>query len=258
MSWDLLASRQEPPAHAENCNEACHANGVVHVRRCNRPNRGEEQDDTDEADPNDGDIIDWLAPAAEGVWAFDELDSVLVDSVRGNNGDVAEVESRGSDVENADNSLSAAHSYKIHTAAESNHKPDGIDRCSSDAVDLAPESALCQFPSSQEVEPVLDMTYPEKGKASSRANAYAIRAFASIAEQPVKNCTRITKNHIIVPPTGPPAFRKTCAIGIPVGDFMIASKSLMQKQNVIVSIHPTRPDTRMAMRMASGPRIAAS
>lgn len=51
-------------------------------------------------------------------------------------------------------------------------------------------------------------TYPENGNASSRAKAYAIRAFASMAEQPVKNWTRMTKNHMMVPPTLPPAFKK--------------------------------------------------
>jgi hypothetical protein len=79
-----------------------------------------------------------------------------------------------------------------------------------------------------------------------------------MAEQPVKNCTKMTKNHIIVPPTGPPAFRKTWAMGMPVGLAMMASKSFKQKQNVMVSIHPTNPDTRIADLIATGPRIAAS
>jgi len=66
-------------------------------------------------------------------------------------------------------------------------------------------------------------TYSEKGNAASRAKAQAILEFASIAEQPVKNWTRITKNHMIVPPVLPPAFRKICATGSPVGVAIIPS-----------------------------------
>ena len=100
--------------------------------------------------------------------------------------------------------------------------------------------------------------YLENGKASSRAKAYAILVFASIAEQPVKNWISITQNHITVPPLRPPAFRNICAAGRPVGVASIPSKSCMQKQNVIVSIQPMRPDTSTARRIATGPRIAAS
>ncbi len=57
----------------------------------------------------------------------------------------------------------------------------------------------------------------ENGRASSRANAYAILVSANIAEHPVKNCTRMTKHHIAVPPLTPPAFKKICAAGRPVG-----------------------------------------
>lgn len=70
---------------------------------------------------------------------------------------------------------------------------------------------------------VVAATYLEKGNASSRANAHAILAFASIALQPVKNCTSMTKNHIIVPPVLPPALKKIWATGMPVGVVMIAS-----------------------------------
>ena len=82
----------------------------------------------------------------------------------------------------------------------------------------------------------------EKGIAPSRANANPILVSASIAEHPVKNCTRIEKNHITVPPVLPPALRKIWAAGIPVGEPMIASKSVVQKHSVTVSIHPTIPD----------------
>lgn len=101
-------------------------------------------------------------------------------------------------------------------------------------------------------------TYSEKGNAASRAKAHAILEFASMAVQPVKNWTRMTKNHMTVPPVLPPAFRKICATGSPVGVAMMSSKSDMQKQKVTVNIHPTTPDTRMAALMATGPRMAAS
>lgn len=94
--------------------------------------------------------------------------------------------------------------------------------------------------------------------AAYRAKAYVILAFASMAEQPVKNCTRITKNHIAVPPVLPPAFRNICATGKPVGVVIIPLMSDKQKQKVMVSIHPTIPDTRIAILIARGPLIAAS
>lgn len=97
----------------------------------------------------------------------------------------------------------------------------------------------------------------EKGNASSLANAYAIRESESIEEHPVKNCTRITKNHIIVPPSLPPALRKICAAGIPVGLLIILSRSVVQKQNVTVRIHPSTAEIVTACRMARGPSIAA-
>jgi hypothetical protein len=66
------------------------------------------------------------------------------------------------------------------------------------------------------------MTYPEKGKAPSREKAQAILAFASIAEHPVNTWTRMTKNHMTVPPVLPPALKKICATGSPVGVPMMA------------------------------------
>jgi hypothetical protein len=85
-----------------------------------------------------------------------------------------------------------------------------------------------------------------------------MRAFANMAEHPVKNCTRITKNHIAVPPARPPALRKIWATGSPVGEAMMPSRSLRQKVKVTVSIQPTTPDTKIAALMAVGPRTAAS
>ena len=63
---------------------------------------------------------------------------------------------------------------------------------------------------------------------------------------------------MMVPPVRPPALRKIWAAGRPVGDARMLSKSLRQKQKVIVSIQPTIPETTMASRIARGPRIAAS
>lgn len=54
----------------------------------------------------------------------------------------------------------------------------------------------------------MSRAYSENGKALSRANAKAMRVSANIAEQPVKNCTRMTKNHMAVPPLCPAAFKK--------------------------------------------------
>lgn len=92
--------------------------------------------------------------------------------------------------------------------------------------------------------------YSENGRALSRANANAMRVSANIAEQPVKNCTRMTKNHIAVPPLVPPAFKKICAAGMPVGDAIMASRSVVQKQRVTVIIQPTSPEIVTAQRIA--------
>lgn len=92
--------------------------------------------------------------------------------------------------------------------------------------------------------------YVEKGRALSRAKAKAMRVSANIAEQPVKNWTRMTKNHIIVPPVLPPALRKIWAAGMPVGELTMASRSVVQKQSVTVIIHPTKPDIVTAHRIA--------
>ena len=98
----------------------------------------------------------------------------------------------------------------------------------------------------------------ENGRAPSRAKAYAIRVSANIAEHPVKNWTRMTKNHIAVPPFTPPAFKKIWAAGRPVGLEMIASKSVVQKHIVTVKIQPRIPEIVTAQRIAIGPLIAAS
>ena len=103
-----------------------------------------------------------------------------------------------------------------------------------------------------------ERTYEENGNASSRANAYAIRVSASMAEQPVKNCTRIARPHMIVPPVFPPALRKIWAAGRPVGVCRISSRLVTQKHIETVRIQPIAPDTKTADWMAVGPIEAAS
>lgn len=71
-----------------------------------------------------------------------------------------------------------------------------------------------------------------------------------MAEQPVKNWTRMTKNHIAVPPFLPPALRKICAAGMPVGELIMALRSVVQKHSVTVIIQPTNPDIVTAQRIA--------
>src|ERR1700704_1339361 len=46
--------------------------------------------------------------------------------------------------------------------------------------------------------------------------------------------------------------------GMPVGVAMVDSRSPRQKQKVMVSIQPIRPEVTTAVLMATGPRIAAS
>jgi hypothetical protein len=100
--------------------------------------------------------------------------------------------------------------------------------------------------------------YEENGRASSRAKAYAIRVSASMAEQPVKNWTKIASPHMIVPPVFPPAFRNIWAAGRPVGVRRMLSRSVKQKHIEIVRIQPIMPETRTADWIASGPSEAAS
>ena len=206
--------------------------------------------------------------------------------MRDDDGDVAQIQCRRRYAEYGNDCLIASDCNQVETAAEKNYQPYGVDWSIGERIYLAPEPDIIvnegffSFEVStfrfnnrfttvrrqcQDLEPIENLirliilrTYLDAGNASSRANANAILALANMAEQPVKNCTRMTKNHIIVPPVVPPAFKKICATGSPVGLFMIALKSVKQKQNVTVSIHPTTPDTSTAARIAVGPRRAAS
>ena len=79
-----------------------------------------------------------------------------------------------------------------------------------------------------------------------------------MAEQPVKNWTRIASPHMIVPPVFPPALRKIWAAGRPVGVCRISSRLVTQKHIETVRIQPIAPDTKTADWMAVGPIEAAS
>jgi len=133
-----------PPKHAEQPNETRHADGVIHVRSSNWLDRGEEQDNADEAHPGDCNGVDWLAPPAHGIRSRDKLDAVLVDSMCDDDGNVADVERRGGDVEDGNNRQRAPDPDQVETAAEGYHEPYSVHGRSSDAVDLAPETVSHQ------------------------------------------------------------------------------------------------------------------
>lgn len=79
-----------------------------------------------------------------------------------------------------------------------------------------------------------------------------------MAEQPVKNWTSVANPHMIVPPVFPPALRKICAAGRPVGLSRMSSRLVMQKHIITVRSQPIAPETKTADWMASGPSEAAS
>jgi hypothetical protein len=133
-----------PPEHAEQSNETCHANGVIHIRSCDRLDRGEKQDNADEAHPGNCNRVDRFAPPTHGVRPRDELDAVFVHSMCDDNGNVANVESWGGNVEDSNNRQRASNSNQIETTAESDDEPYGVYRCTSDVVDLAPETVSHQ------------------------------------------------------------------------------------------------------------------
>lgn len=142
MGDGLLACPCIPPDHAEESDEGCNADCVIHVCSRNGSCRGEEQDDTDKAHPRDGDGIDRLAPAAHGIRSWMELDLAFVPSVRHNDGDVADVECGCSDVEDAQDSQGTADTDQIQAAAEDDDEPDGIDGRVGDIVYSCPETVL--------------------------------------------------------------------------------------------------------------------
>ena len=171
--------------------------------------------------------------------------------------DVREVERRRGDTEDRGGGLGGADGDGVEGYAGCYDEPDSVEGCVGFWVDLREGSVLyCMLALSLLL--IMGMgAYEENGNASSLANAYAIRVSANIAEQPVKNCTSVASPHIIVPPVFPPALRKICAAGRPVGVFRISLRSVTQKHRQTVNIQPIAPETRTAVWMARGPREAA-
>jgi len=89
----------EPPDCAEETDKGGYANGVIHVGGGDRLHGREEEYETDEDDPCDGNRIHRFAPAPHGVGAWMKDDTALVPSMGNNDGNVADVQGRGGDVE---------------------------------------------------------------------------------------------------------------------------------------------------------------
>jgi hypothetical protein len=133
---NLLACSCIPPDHAEKSNEGRYADCVIHVCSCDWSYRGEEQDHADKAHPRDGNRIDRLAPPAHCVWSLVELNLAFVPSVRDNDGNVADVERWGGNVENAQDGKSTADTDQVEATAEDHDEPDGVDGRVGDVVNL--------------------------------------------------------------------------------------------------------------------------
>ena len=106
-------------------------------------------------------------------------------------GNIREIKSRCRDIEDRDDRLRGANADEIEADTGEDDEPDSVDGGAGVGAYLAPETGFatyqdrfhCGIPSRKE----MGGTYPENGKASSRAKAYAILVSASMAEQPVKN-----------------------------------------------------------------------
>ena len=129
--------------------------------------------------------------------------------MRENHRDVGEVQGWGGDAEDGSGGLRRANGDAVEGYTESDGKPDGVDGGLGILVHLckcAVFYGMVNYCPSCSVR--AQLAHLENGSASSRANAYAIRVFASMAEHPVKNWTRIVNPTITVPPVLPPALRK--------------------------------------------------
>ena len=230
----------------------------VHIRSSNRLSGREEKHHTNKQNPADRNDIDRFSPSSQRIRTLDEPDLMLIDQMRNNDRDIREIERWRRNIEDRNNRLRRPDPNQIEADTKDHNQPNGINRRMRISIDPTPKATQPISPLPHRTTATPTSTYLENGNASSLANAYAILVSASMAEQPVKNWMRMTQNHMIVPPVLPPAFRKICAAGRPVGEARMASKSFMQKQKVMVSIQPMRPETRTAMRMATGPRMAAS
>ena len=95
-----LPRSSEPPSGTEKTDESRHADGVVHIARLDGLHGGEEEHHTDEDDPRHCNGVDWFAPSAHRVWSGMEDHLSLIPSMRNDDGNVTDVQGRGSDVEN--------------------------------------------------------------------------------------------------------------------------------------------------------------
>jgi hypothetical protein len=100
-SWaDVSLPRSgEPPHRAEKADEACHANGVVHVGHLDRSHGWEEEHDTNEDDPCHRNGVDRFAPSAHCVGSRVELHLSFVPTVCDDDCDVADIQGWRGDVE---------------------------------------------------------------------------------------------------------------------------------------------------------------
>lgn len=137
---DSLSRSNVPPAHAKQGNKPCHANCVIHIRRRNWLDGWEEQNHTNEANPAHRYSINGFAPSAQGVRSLDKLDPILVNAVRDNDSNIAEIERGRRNIENGNNGEGAAYSNKVETATKHYHQPHCVDWCLCEMVNLAPET----------------------------------------------------------------------------------------------------------------------
>ena len=141
---DLLACTCVPPDHAEETNEGCHTDCVIHVCGRDRSCCGEEQNHTDEAYPCNSDCVDWLAPSSHGEWSWVKLDFALVPSVCDYDGDVADVKRWGGNVKDTEDRQGASDTDHVQAAAKDDNEPDRIDGRVRNVVDLGPKTVSHQ------------------------------------------------------------------------------------------------------------------
>ncbi|KAI9863539.1 MAG: hypothetical protein M1824_000219 [Vezdaea acicularis] len=134
-----IAGAGPPPSDGKQGDKGGDGDAVVHVAGGDGADGGEEEDGADEEDPGNGDEVDGLAPAAEGVWPVNEADARGVGEARDDDGDVGEVEGRGGHVEDGDDGLGAADSDAVEGGGEGDDEPDGVDGRVRVRVDFAPE-----------------------------------------------------------------------------------------------------------------------
>lgn len=117
----LPSGRYIPPAKTDDSNDGCHHNTIIHICCSDWSRWRKEEDHTDEEDPYNGDKVDSWSPFAQGIWPFHESNTMLINSPRCYDGDVAEVQRWSGDCEYRVDCLSGAESNKIEANTESNH-----------------------------------------------------------------------------------------------------------------------------------------